>query len=143
HLCGRTESGRQARGGRRPGGYRSNLGRRSQQAADRTDAAPAGERKEVNRQDAETQRTASARNPQKDTERHRRGTAAHLCDSVSLCGLKAIAVLGALSVLAVRSISFAQAPKINAFFPIGGKAETTVEVEVRGSSLSGADTLIA
>ncbi len=36
----------------------------------------------------------------------------------------------------------AQSPKISTLFPIGGKAGSTVEVEVRGSSLSGADKLI-
>lgn len=41
--------------------------------------------------------------------------------------------------LAVCSTAFAQAPKISTLFPIGGKAGTTVEVEVRGSGLAGAE----
>ncbi len=36
----------------------------------------------------------------------------------------------------------AQLPRINTFFPIGGKAGETVDVEIRGSSLTGADKLI-
>jgi hypothetical protein len=36
----------------------------------------------------------------------------------------------------------AQTPKISTLFPIGGKAGTTVEVEVRGSALTGADRLV-
>jgi hypothetical protein len=40
------------------------------------------------------------------------------------------------------SLTLAQVPRINTFFPIGGKAGTTVEVEIRGSSLSGAEKLL-
>ena len=36
----------------------------------------------------------------------------------------------------------AQLPRINTFFPIGGKAGETVDVEIRGSTLTGADKLI-
>ncbi|MGC8668030.1 MAG: hypothetical protein ACP5VE_07960 [Chthonomonadales bacterium] len=37
----------------------------------------------------------------------------------------------------------AQAPRVNAFFPMGARAGTTVEVEVRGANLEGADLLLA
>lgn len=37
----------------------------------------------------------------------------------------------------------AQIPRINTFFPIGGKAGTTVDIEIRGSSLEGANALLA
>lgn len=36
----------------------------------------------------------------------------------------------------------AQVPRINTFYPIGGQAGTTIEVELRGSSLSGAEKLL-
>src|SRR5579871_2710041 len=36
----------------------------------------------------------------------------------------------------------AQIPRINTFFPIGGKAGSTVELEIRGSSLDGANKLL-
>src|SRR5690242_12222085 len=36
----------------------------------------------------------------------------------------------------------AQIPRINTLFPIGGRAGTTVDVEIRGSSLEGANLLM-
>lgn len=47
-----------------------------------------------------------------------------------------------LSGLFVSNLSGAQLPRINTFFPIGGKAGETVDVEIRGSSLTGADKLV-
>lgn len=44
--------------------------------------------------------------------------------------------------MAVSLSCGAQLPRINTFFPIGGKAGETVDVEIRGSSLTGADKLI-
>ena len=46
----------------------------------------------------------------------------------------------ALLLLTVAAV--AQTPKINTLFPIGGKTGTSVEVEVRGSGLTGADKLV-
>ena len=39
--------------------------------------------------------------------------------------------------------ALAQAPRINTFFPIGGKAGSVVEAEVRGSGLDGAELLLS
>jgi hypothetical protein len=39
-------------------------------------------------------------------------------------------------------VAFAQTPSINTFFPIGGQAGKTVEVEIRGASLDGATTML-
>jgi hypothetical protein len=38
--------------------------------------------------------------------------------------------------------AFAQQPRITTFYPIGGKAGTTVEVEVRGGNLNGAQAML-
>ena len=38
--------------------------------------------------------------------------------------------------------AFAQIPRINTLFPIGGKAGTNVEVELRGANLDGADKIL-
>lgn len=48
---------------------------------------------------------------------------------------------GALCLLARLPLQ-AQVPHINTFFPLGGQAGKTVEVEVRGASLDGADQLL-
>lgn len=42
----------------------------------------------------------------------------------------------------VSGVCRAQQPRINTLFPIGGRAGDTVEVEIRGSSLAGAEKLI-
>lgn len=46
-------------------------------------------------------------------------------------------------VCAAASGAWAQAPRVNAFFPMGARAGTSVEVEVRGANLQGADLLLA
>jgi hypothetical protein len=52
-------------------------------------------------------------------------------------------VPGALSLLLMAaSGAWAQMPHINTLFPIGGKAGETVEVEVRGASLAGAQSVM-
>ena len=56
-------------------------------------------------------------------------------------GMNFVAILAGLFVTV--SSAFAQAPRINTFFPIGGKAGTTVEVELRGSGLDGVELLLA
>ena len=43
---------------------------------------------------------------------------------------------------AIPVVVSAQIPRINTFFPIGGRAGTTVNVEIRGSSLDGATQMI-
>ena len=48
-----------------------------------------------------------------------------------------------MSLCFLGSRAFGQAPRINTFFPIGGKAGTTVEVELRGSGLDGVELLLA
>ena len=45
-------------------------------------------------------------------------------------------------VVALPMAAIAQIPRINTFFPQGGKAGTTVEVEVRGANLEGANLLL-
>ena len=42
----------------------------------------------------------------------------------------------------VSGVCRAQQPRINTFFPIGGRAGETVEVEIRGANLVGADKLL-
>ena len=44
--------------------------------------------------------------------------------------------------LLTSSTSYAQVPRINTLFPIGGKSGSTVDVEIRGSSLEGAKELL-
>lgn len=51
-----------------------------------------------------------------------------------------LAFIGLLPMSAVTAS--AQAPKINVLFPDGGRIGTTVEVELRGSALSGAEQLV-
>lgn len=53
---------------------------------------------------------------------------------------KALALPLLLALLSLRT--HAQIPRINTFFPIGTKAGSTVEVELRGASLEGAQTLL-
>jgi len=58
-----------------------------------------------------------------------------------------LAAFGTLSLLCTLILSnspavLAQMPRINTFFPIGGKAGTTVEVEIRGSSLEKAEKIL-
>jgi hypothetical protein len=48
----------------------------------------------------------------------------------------------AFAALLPAAVCLAQTPRINTLFPIGGKAGTTVEVEVRGSAIAGADRVI-
>jgi len=50
-------------------------------------------------------------------------------------------VLSAL-LLTISGAVWAQTPSINTFFPIGGQAGKTVEVEVRGASLDGATAMV-
>jgi hypothetical protein len=47
------------------------------------------------------------------------------------------------ALLFAASPAFAQIPRITTFFPVGGKVGSTVEVEVRGANLDGADTLLS
>src|SRR5437016_5089422 len=47
-----------------------------------------------------------------------------------------------LSTLFVVVAAQAQIPKINTFFPVGGKAGTTVTVEIRGSALDGGGVVL-
>src|SRR5579871_3400803 len=49
--------------------------------------------------------------------------------------------IGALALLASATAS-AQVPRINTLFPIGGRAGSTVEVEMRGASLDGANVVL-
>ena len=44
--------------------------------------------------------------------------------------------------LSLGAAALAQTPTINTFFPIGGQAGKTVEVEVRGASLDGATAML-
>lgn len=44
--------------------------------------------------------------------------------------------------LALPILAIAQIPRINTFFPIGGRAGTTVQMEVRGANLDGASQLL-
>lgn len=46
-----------------------------------------------------------------------------------------------LSLLCATS-AYAQIPRVNTFFPIGGKAGETVDVEIRGANLDGAEKLL-
>ncbi len=48
----------------------------------------------------------------------------------------------AFALLVGAGTVWAQVPRINTLFPIGGKAGETVEVEVRGSNLSGAEGVL-
>src|SRR5207248_1874030 len=43
---------------------------------------------------------------------------------------------------AISTPAFAQIPRINTFFPLGAKSGSTVEVEIRGASLDGAEKLM-
>jgi hypothetical protein len=54
-----------------------------------------------------------------------------------------IAWLLSLFVLSAGLGARAQAPKINTFYPIGGRAGTTVDVEIRGNALDGANVMLA
>jgi len=47
-----------------------------------------------------------------------------------------------LSTLLTVTIAQAQVPRINTFFPVGGKAGTTVTVEIRGSALDGGGVVL-
>jgi len=47
-----------------------------------------------------------------------------------------------LILLALCAPAWAQIPRINTFYPIGGKAGSTVDLEIRGSSLEGANLLM-
>ena len=58
------------------------------------------------------------------------------------CALAAAWAMAGLQLMA-SSLAWAQAPRINAFFPMGARAGTTVEVEMRGANLEGADVLLA
>ncbi len=54
-----------------------------------------------------------------------------------------VQVFGAsAAALAATVGALAQTPRINTFFPIGGRIGTTVDLEIRGSSLNGANKLI-
>ncbi len=50
--------------------------------------------------------------------------------------------LFAFAHLLSATLCMAQIPRINTFFPIGGRAGSTVDVEIRGSSLEGAHQLL-
>ena len=47
-----------------------------------------------------------------------------------------------LGILSLGISAQAQIPRINTFYPVGGKAGTTVTVEVRGSSLDGGGVVL-
>ncbi len=51
-------------------------------------------------------------------------------------------LLSTVYCLLATSLAFAQVPRINTLFPIGGKSGSTVDVEIRGSSLEGAKDLL-
>ncbi len=53
--------------------------------------------------------------------------------------LQSFAVIGSVTLTVCAS---AQIPRLNTLYPIGGKVGTSVEVELRGSNLTGADTFI-
>ncbi|HLJ57095.1 MAG TPA: hypothetical protein VKT77_18805 [Chthonomonadaceae bacterium] len=50
--------------------------------------------------------------------------------------------IAVFALVVISSAAVAQTPTINTFFPIGGQAGKTVEVEVRGASLDGATGLL-
>ena len=56
--------------------------------------------------------------------------------------MKILQPLVILSGIALCATATAQIPRINTFFPIGAKAGSTVEVEIRGSSLDGASLML-
>ncbi|MEP6757138.1 MAG: hypothetical protein ABJA67_16660 [Chthonomonadales bacterium] len=51
-------------------------------------------------------------------------------------------LITATTLLSLSVSAISQIPRINTFFPIGGKAGQTIEVEVRGSNLTGADKVL-
>ncbi len=55
---------------------------------------------------------------------------------------RATAVVAAATVASACMPAIAQIPRINTFFPIGAKAGTTAEIEIRGSGLDGANMLL-
>ena len=55
---------------------------------------------------------------------------------------KITSLISAIGITLCCAAAEAQIPKINTFFPLGAKAGTTVEVEVRGAALSGADLML-
>ena len=55
------------------------------------------------------------------------------------CTVTAVALLS----LFLPTVCMAQQPRINTLFPIGGRAGETVEVEIRGAGLAGADKMLA
>ncbi len=57
-------------------------------------------------------------------------------------GLPRVCLPVAAVLLFIAAAAFAETPSINTFFPIGGQAGKTVEVEIRGSSLDGATGLL-
>ncbi len=65
----------------------------------------------------------------------------HPARGFSPCALGPCAAI-ALILLVCSVSAFAQIPRINTLYPIGGKAGSTVEVELRGSSLDGAQELL-
>ncbi len=56
--------------------------------------------------------------------------------------MKLLKIMTAFGLLALCVAAQAQIPRINTFFPIGAKAGSSVEVEVRGSSLEGANLML-
>ncbi len=48
----------------------------------------------------------------------------------------------ALGIVLIGTAAGAQIPRINTFFPMGARAGSTVDVEIRGSSLDGANTML-
>jgi hypothetical protein len=89
--------------------------------------------------------TASAMDPRKNTNGNQwaasqcRGRESNLVNLVNPVKTP-LTFSVVLSVACLAAV--AQTPKISTLFPIGGKAGTTVEVEVRGSSLAGAERLV-
>jgi len=55
---------------------------------------------------------------------------------------RAVAGLALVATMSVAGRAGAQQPRINTLFPIGGRAGETVDVEIRGSGLAGADKLV-
>ena len=51
-------------------------------------------------------------------------------------------LLALVSGILAATVASAQIPRINTFYPIGGRIGTTVDLEIRGSSLNGANKLI-
>ena len=56
--------------------------------------------------------------------------------------MRPIRIAAGLALLALCASAGAQIPRINTFFPIGARAGSTIEVEVRGSSLDGASLIM-